>query len=131
MNKLVSSILMLLLFIISCAQSVKAQEKFNLDFEKNADAKEMPDKWYKWGTFETTKDTISYTGTYAGKIISNGNSDSFGCITYTIPVNFDGKTIRLEGYMKTENVVGYSGLLLRVDGNGRMLDFDNMKDHKI
>jgi len=66
-----------------------------------------------------------------GKIKSNKDG-SFGSIAYKIPANYEGKSIRLEGYMKIKNVEnGFGGLLLRVDGNGKVLAFDNMESQNI
>lgn len=43
-----------------------------------------------------------------------------------------GKRVRMSGLMKTENVEGWAGLWLRIDGKGtdRDLGFDNMRDGK-
>ena len=77
-------------------------------------------------------DSFPHSGMRSGKITSNETGNSFGSIAYKIPANYEGKTIKLEGFMKIENVEnGYAGLLLRVDGNGSSLAFDNMQNQKI
>ena len=66
------------------------------------------------------------------KITSDKSGSSFGSIAYKIPANYDGKSIQLKGYMKIENVEnGFAGLLLRIDGNGGSLAFDNMQSQNI
>lgn len=125
----------LLLFLsvieVTIAQDASKAPKFNLNFEKNDLGKELPDNWFKWGKYTVTKEAIAHSGAYAGKVVSNGEKDSFGCITYKIPANYRGITIKLTGYMKIQDVKGYAGLLLRIDGNGEVLAFDNMKKRKI
>ena len=107
-------------------------QKFNLGFEKTILDKELPDDWFKWGTFDLSKDsTTVYAGNYSGKIIGN-NNDSFGCIAYRIPSKYKGKEIKLEGFMKIENVEnGHAGLLMRLDGKNGTVQFDNMKKEAI
>ncbi|MFK7747336.1 MAG: S41 family peptidase [Kordia sp.] len=125
----------LLLFIFcseyTTAQNTTDKAKFNFDFEKASPRNDLPDNWFKWGTYKVTKDTKAHSGKFAGKIHAKGKNDSFGCITYQVPADFEGTTISLTGYMKTKDVKGYAGLLLRVDGNGKSLVFDNMSKQKI
>ena len=77
-------------------------------------------------------DNFAHSGKKSGKITSDSIGSSFGSIAYKIPANYKGSTIKLEGFMKIKNVEnGFSGLLLRVDGNGSSLAFDNMQNQKI
>lgn len=135
MNKLLFSILMFLL-LFSCKQNETSTtsdvaQKFNLDFEKNIKKEKLPDDWFKWGNYTLMKDTISHSGLFSGKVQASGEKKSFGCLAYKIPANYEGESITLKGYMKTENVKGYAGLMLRIDGNGKTLEFDNMNKRKI
>lgn len=117
-----------------CTLSCKAQpaHKFNLDFETYQPGQELADGWLKWGDYALSTDTTRQSGKWAAKIISAPNGGSFGCIAYKIPANYKGKNIRLEGYMKIENVEhGFAGLLLRLDGNGGTLAFDNMQSQNV
>ncbi len=55
--------------------------------------------------------------------------DGFGTITGGMdPGSFLGKRVRMSGWIKTENVTGWAGLWMRVDGQneGEVLAFDNM-----
>jgi hypothetical protein len=49
------------------------------------------------------------------------------------PDKYLGKRIKMSGYIKTENVIGWSGFWLRVDqtGSRQPLSFDNMSDRPI
>jgi C-terminal processing protease CtpA/Prc len=123
-------ILILLVFCTSCY--TQTQQKFNLDFETYDSTKDLSDGWLKWGNYKLSIDTISNSGKFAGQITSDKNGSSFGSIAFKIPANYAGSSIRLEGFMKIENVQGgFAGLLLRVDGNGSPLVFKNMQSQNI
>lgn len=99
---------------------------------KTSESTSLSDGWLKWGNYELTIDSVAHSGKKSGKITSDQSGSSFGCIAYKIPANYSGNTIRLEGYMKIENVEkGFAGLLLRIDGNGSSLAFDNMQNQNI
>ncbi len=125
-------ILLMLLTIISLSCQAQEAEKYNLGFEKQKNKKAISDGWFKWGNYELTIDSVAHSGRNSGKITSNEAGSSFGSIAYKIPANYKGTTIKLEGFMKIKNVEnGFAGLLLRVDGNGTSLAFDNMQAQKI
>lgn len=106
-------------------------EKFNLGFENQKEKTSLSEGWFKWGNYDLTIDVLAHSGTKSGKITSTDNGN-FGSIAYKIPANYIGKTIKLEGYMKIKNVEnGFAGLLLRIDGNGSSLAFDNMQNQNI
>jgi hypothetical protein len=107
--------------------------KFNLDFEVFPVDKDLSDGWFKWGNYKLSIDTaVVYSGKYAANITSGKAGSSFGSIAYKIPANYEGKSIQLEGFMKIQDVEnGFAGLLLRVDGNGMPLAFDNMQNQNI
>ena len=122
----------MLLTIISLSCQAQEAEKYNLGFEKQKNKKAISDGWFKWGNYELTIDSVAHSGRNSGKITSNEAGSSFGSIAYKIPANYKGTTIKLEGFMKIKNVEnGFAGLLLRVDGNGTSLAFDNMQAQKI
>lgn len=123
------SIFLLLIFAsISCA----AQQRFNLNFEENTQQKGIPDDWVKWGNYDLRIDKNEvFSGEYSVKI-DGESSNSFGSIAYKVPSKYEGKKITLEGYMKLENVVGgHAGLLMRLDGDSGVLEFDNMQSQQI
>lgn len=125
-------ILIVLSIIISISCKAQTNEKFNLGFEAQKDKKALSDGWSKWGTYELTIDSLSHSGKNSGKISSDNAGSSFGSIVFKIPANYKGKSIKLEGFMKIRNVEnGFAGLLMRIDGNGGSLAFDNMQEQKI
>lgn len=52
---------------------------------------------------------------------------------YILPGDYTGKRVRLTGNIKSENIMGYAGMWMRVDSEeeGVMLGFDNMGDRPI
>ena len=121
--------ILIVFFTLSC-QGQK-NEKYNLGFETQIEENTLSDGWFKWGTYDLSIDDLAHSGTKSGKITSTDNGD-FGSIAYKIPANYAGKAIKLEGYMKIKNVEnGFAGLLLRIDGNGGSLAFDNMQNQNI
>ncbi|MFV0591868.1 MAG: S41 family peptidase [Draconibacterium sp.] len=128
MNRLF--VIVTLFLTVSCYGQVRP--KLNLGFEETQGMNSIPDGWFKWGSFDITSDTISREGTYSVKISSNRKPSEFGCCAYKLPVDFKANSITLEGFMKIENVSdGQAGLLLRIDGKGTTLAFDNMQQKKI
>ena len=118
--------------IISFNCQGQKTEKFNLGFENQKEKKSLSDGWLKWGNYELTIDKIAHSGSKSGKITSDQTGSSFGSIAYKIPANYAGKKIKLEGFMKIKDVEnGFAGLLLRIDGNGSSLAFDNMQNQNI
>ena len=125
-------ILFALFTIISLNCQGQETEKYNLGFENQKQKEALSDGWFKWGDYDLKIDDIAYSGEHSGKITSDQNGSSFGSIAYEIPANYEGKKIKLEGFMKIKDVEnGFAGLLLRIDGNGNYLAFDNMQNQKI
>ncbi len=121
--------IILISLIINCQGQI--DQKFNLGFELQNETNSLSDGWFKWGSYKLTIDTLTNSGLRSGKITSNDNA-SFGGIAYKIPANYPGKKIKLKGYMKLKEVGnGYAGLLLRIDGDGEPLAFDNMKSQNV
>ena len=109
-----------------------AQPKYNLDFEQSAPGQPLPEGWIKWGTYPLNQDTtVVHSGKYSVGITSEAPGNAFGSVAYKLPATYQGDSITLEGSMKLAEVDGFSGLLLRVDGNGQPLAFDNMQQRKI
>ncbi len=125
----ITTFFILIFFVISC--QAQTATKFNFGFEKQSDNNSLSDGWFKWGNFSLSIDTLNHSGQKSGKITSTDNGQ-FGSIAYKIPANYTGKTIKLEGYMKLKEVTnGFAGLLLRIDGNGSPLVFDDMQRQNI
>ena len=88
--------LSILLVTISCHG--QKDQKFNLDFEQHNEGANLAEDWFQWGDHKLSIDTLAYSGKKAGKVTSleGGN---FGSIAYKIPAKYEGKSIKLEGYM--------------------------------
>ena len=128
--------IVLLLTILSINTYAQKNNKFNLDFEQLDSNNKMAIGWFKWSDYEVFTDTISRSGKFAGKIMSDEKGGE-GRLAYVIPGNYVGKTIQLEGYMKIKNVEdGFAGLLMRIDVekmgyHGINGGFENMKNQSI
>jgi hypothetical protein len=59
--------------------------------------------------------------------------NDFGTVMqYISAENYLGKRLKLSGYIKCDEVEGWSGMWMRIDGNeGQQLGFDNMQDRPI
>src|ERR1700744_4339433 len=67
-------------------------------------------------------------GKYSITIASKNGDAGFGAVNCVIPYAFSGKSIRLKGYLKTEDVSGFAGFWLRIDGTTA---FSNMQAENI
>lgn len=58
--------------------------------------------------------------------------DGFGTLMQTIVADqYKGKRVRLSGLVKSEEVLGWAGLWMRVDQGTSIVAFDNMEDRAI
>ena len=112
--------LFLILAVAVCVSSAAAQTK-------------APSGWsFTRGTaYSIYSDSSTVqTGEYSVVIeYKDGNAPGFSAISMALPENYEGKTITLSAYIKTENVrEGYAGLWMRIDPQ---IAFDNMYDRGI
>lgn len=127
-----SRILFLIASFLLTSCYAQSQSNYNLGFEVQSNEHAPADEWFQWGEYHITIDRVAHSGLRSGKITSDSAGKSFGAIAYAIPAEYKGKKIHLEGFMKIENVQGgFAGLLLRIDRDGEVLVFDNMKKKKI
>lgn len=136
MRKIVITITLWLYVVIAFCQIDSTNTKFNFGFEKKTVGKELPDNWFQWGSGYNLKiDTIEKHGGKTSMLIElakEKSENSFGCVAYKIPANYEGKEIELKGLMKLKNISnGLAGLLLRIDGTSGILVFDNMEKKNI
>lgn len=104
----------------------------NFNFEqRNAAGK--PAGWNRFGAESgqlAVDSTIRHAGRYALRLSDNAKGD-FIASDWRIPVTFEGKSITLTGYVKTEKTGqepdAFAGLWLRVDGESGPIAFDNMQ----
>lgn len=108
-------------------QTADAQILLNGDLEQIDPQTKWPVGWFNPSAnsgYEFHLDsTVTQQGKYAISISSKPGEASFGAISCIIPHTFKGHQLLLKGFIKTEKVVGYAGLWLRVDGT---MAFDNM-----
>jgi hypothetical protein len=127
---------MLILYAAPSAGTFKrAMEKLNLDFEMGAlnENTQVPAIWGGGGTgYEfAVDDKIKKAGRYACRI-KQIDKGTFGTITGTLdPALVTGRTIRMSGYMKLEDVENSVGLWFRADRNQKAVAFCNMHDQQI
>lgn len=92
--------------------------------------------WGQWGGgYNLEVDSLEFvTGRQALRISPRRGWDTTDyCIPYiVIPVDFSGKTIRLEGHVRLQRVEqGNAGLMLRLDGPNGQIAYDQMDDHPL
>lgn len=117
---------------------LKQNKEFNFGFEKTNNMETLPKSWFQWGTKDYVfriDSTEKHSGKYSLKIepTEDIKEKSFGCVAYSIPPIYKGKTIEVKAYIKIENADKPIGLLLRIDGpeKNKSLEFDNMQREKI
>ena len=118
--------------ILSCLAGL-AQAPFNGNFEALNNASK-PEGWDLTFDGQNTYDVkldslVKVQGKYAISISSGNSKAGFGAINFPIHQRYQGKTLKLIGNIKTENVIGgWAGIWLRTDGeNGQVLSFNNME----
>ena len=80
------------------------------------------------GTLHLDTSTVN-SGRGAARLERDADSESeFSAITQVIHVDFDGDSLELSGFLRTEDVTGFAGLWMRVDRPGGVLQFDNMEN---
>ncbi len=75
---------------------------------------------------------VVYAGKGAARLERDANSPNpFSSISKRLPIDFDGKTIELHGFLRTESVSGFVGLWMREDGPSGGVQFDNMQNRQL
>lgn len=79
--------------------------------------------------------TEAHNGQYALSMEADPDAKSrtFGACSTVIPATFQGETIELTAYIKTDNIAaeGFANLWMRIDGESGSLAFDNMNDRNV
>ena len=107
MNKLLIALLAVATF------NCRAQEdlKFNLGFEDQSEKKSLSDGWVQWGDYVPVIDSIAHSGSRSGKISADEKAGAFGSIAYSIPANYTGEKIKLEGLINLKEILNSLVLL--------------------
>ena len=100
---------------------------------------DIPKGWFPSGSnnaeFEIGIDnTVFQNGNSCAYIKSKSPKENeFGNLMQTINAeNYLGKRLQLSGYIKSEDIKGWSGMWMRIDGeDNKTLGFDNMQDRAI
>ncbi|WP_116126626.1 S41 family peptidase [Lewinella sp. IMCC34183] len=118
----------LLFIVLTACRSTPApvSGRYNLDLERPG-KDDMPWGWTTLGAADVATDPLAFSGERSLRISGVGGEVPFGVALLAIPARFRGSSITLTGYLRTEDVAdGAAGLLLRLDGGGKSLSFDNM-----
>jgi hypothetical protein len=104
-------------------------------------ANPAPTGWFLAGShpasYNVGRDTATkYSGKASGFLRSNTSKEAtsgFGTIMQNVVADsYAGKRLRLSGFVKSDKVVDWAGLWMRVDGKGaEPLAFDNMQQRAI
>jgi hypothetical protein len=101
---------------------------------------EMPKGWFKAGnkpdSYKIGSDTTIFKNGHKSAFIESieNVNDGFTTIMQTCNAkNYLGTRIKMTGYIKSENVIDWAGMWLRVDSKTEheSLSFDNMQDRAI
>lgn len=104
--------------------SAQTPTAFNLDFEEKNENNNLPKQVEVWGKYNAEIDTKTvYSGKHSLMISSTSATTKYGAFTIKIPARFKGKTIRVEGFIKTEDVSGDTGLFLRLNRDKAVLKY--------
>lgn len=120
-------------FFLTFATSVSQGNSFlNLDFELAINGSNKPKKWYCQPKNCDTKvdSVVRFSGHYSLKVTSEGG---YASCSNVFPIESAlGKTIKICGYIKTENLIGgTAGFWCRIEGRrnelGKNISFENME----
>jgi hypothetical protein len=64
-------------------------------------------------------------------ISCEANPGGFSTMTLGFPIDFEGQTIQLRAFVRTENVSEFTGLWMREDAGQSAVAFDNMQDQNV
>ncbi len=118
-------------------QAEPKSEKWDLGFETAGPNEKLPAKWVQFGpqgysVGVTTAEKKSGNSSVLIEPLSPKVPNSFGSVALGVPVTFAGKQVELKGFLKYKDVTGgFVGLWVRIEGDGGMLQFDNMESKKL
>lgn len=103
------------------------------------DNSQLPKGWFPAGNkpaeYEMGIDHTVFQNGHSSAFIKSKNttSNGFGTLMQTISAKkYLGKRMQLSGYIKSDDVKGWSGMWMRIDGeNNQELGFDNMQTRAI
>jgi C-terminal processing protease CtpA/Prc len=130
-----TSKLLIAVLLTTVTGGLNAQDQYNLSFEQ-VDTTRRPTGWQipHSSDFQIQVDsTIHQQGKYSLEIQKISTKATFGAFSTTLPAVKGTGTIKLVGYLKTEDVAnGFAGLWMRLEDNhGTVYSFDNMSDRGV
>jgi predicted ester cyclase len=135
----------IIIYQLQYGKIVEERYEFNsMDFT-NQMKNEIPDGWWKGGDSRDSysvgiDEEIKSEGSRSAFIVSlDDEIDGFTTLAQiSDAAPFRGKKIKMTGYAKSENIEGWAGFWLRIDGEKKVeeemsekLGFDNMEDRPI
>jgi C-terminal processing protease CtpA/Prc len=129
-----------ILFIVVVQLGAFSQHSGNSGFELLDPQHKRPVGWNlsggsKTGFTFTADSLIKYKGTYSVCIARDTSAtvSETGEITFTIPSIYEGATIKLIGFIRTEGISadGSAGLFIRTEGTSGIIEQNNMADKRI
>ena len=123
-------ILITVLFLVAAVAQLSAQEKGS--YKSLLDWSYWQSDPVKYEMSLETPSEVSGQNIFSIKSVVS-KIDKFGALMKTIkPDAFLGKTVKMTGYVKSENVKNWAGLWMRVDYYGTaVLAFDNMQNRGV
>jgi len=123
----------LLYFVPALAQTTvsRANLQQSLGFEDQSSSALAGWHSYPPGTV-SADNSVSHTGHWSLRLQRDAQSaGAFSVVTRSLPVDFQGSTLELRGYMKLQDVSDSSGFWLRQDADGQVVAFKNMQPQKV
>lgn len=124
---------LLLLLALFCCNTPKAQTvaSFNLDMEQKTGP--LPVRWWhadmnnEHARFVTTDSVIRHGGRYSIAVDWTHPPREWTTVSLVIDKKLKGDSVKMSGFLRTEDVKGWSGFWLRVDDeSGNSIAFENM-----
>ena len=75
---------------------------------------------------------VAHGGRYAARLAREPKSPGdFSTVGRSTPITFQGDTVEIRGWLRTDEVEDFAGLWMREDGPGGTLQFDNMQERRL
>lgn len=77
-------------------------------------------------------DHVAHSGHWSVRLQGDAQSvGAFSVITRVLPVDFQGTTVELRGFLRLQGVSGFAGLWMREDADRQMLLLENMRSQQV
>jgi len=120
------------------AETAKLLSELNLEEKKFVSDRQLPSGWIASGSHSENYEMgidhkVYHSASASGYIKSRASAQGFGTLMQICNADkYLGERLRMSGYVKTEQVVNWAGLWMRVDGvDNKSVSFDNMQNRPI